>query len=119
MHDYTKLHDRKTGETAYFYEWRRRWNVAQVCGELASNGWPSSWEEFLGKRLVEEGQWRPRKRRPGAGRKRGLDNLIRKQIGLSRQEAEAIRQAAAKAGVSQSAWIREAARTRLCALQSI
>lgn len=117
MDNYTKLRERKSGEVRYYYEWRRLWNMASLTGELAAKGWPDSLPEFE-KRLLPCDTWTPcgpklRKRKPGGGRKPSPDKLLIRQICLSREQAEAVKQAARAAGISQSAWIREAIDARL------
>lgn len=117
MDPYTKLRERKSGEVQYAYRWRQIWNDAKSAGELAKRGWPDRWEE-LERRLVACADNIPcgpkrRLRKPGGGRKPDPDKMRIKQICLSRAQAEAVRQMAQAAGISQSAWIREAVAERL------
>lgn len=117
MDAYAKLRDRKSGEVKFYYEWRRQWDMARLAGELYARGWPDSWPEFE-KRLVPCADGaalgaKIRKRRPGGGRKPKPDKMLIRQICLAREQAEAVKLAARAAGISQSAWIREAIKARL------
>lgn len=118
MGAYTKLRERRSGEVQYSWKWGQIWEEAKSAGELAKRGWPDSWEEFRLRRLVvcdENAPLgpKPRKRRPGGGRKPDPDKMRIRQICLSRAQVEAVKQMAQAAGLSQSAWIREAVAERL------
>lgn len=117
MDPYAKLRERKSGEIQYYYKWRRLWEQARESGELAGRGWPNSWEAFE-RRIVPCADTaicgpKLRKRRPGGGRKPKPDKLRVRQICLTLEQCEAVKLAARSAGISQSAWIREAITARL------
>lgn len=107
--------ERVSGQSRHILDWRREWAEAVYHEELELQGWPDSWQRFMKICLVpDDGSIpKPRKRRPGGGRKPNPDRLVKRQICLSREQAEAVKQAAAAAGISQSAWIREAIEGRL------
>lgn len=109
--------ERQTGQSRQLQDWRLEWAEAVYHDELELRGWPDSWALFVKRCLGPDDETLPkiRKRKPGGGRKPKPDKLIIRQICLTREQAEAVRQAALAAGVSQSGWIREAVEGRLAA----
>lgn len=107
--------ERSTGQSRQLQDWRRDWAEAVYQDELELRGWPDSWRLFVKRCLLPDDGSLPklRKRRPGGGRKPKPDKLIIRQICLTREQAEAVKQASLAAGVSQSGWIREAIAARL------
>lgn len=107
--------ERASGQSRHIQDWRRAWAEAVYHDELELQGWPDSWQRFMKICLAPDNGSLPkiRKRRPGGGRKPNPDRLVKRQICLSREQAEAVKQAAAMEGVSQAAWIRAAIERRL------